>query len=119
MKDLNKENKLLFILENVKKYSITAYEIGTNTELNISGIDRVLDGTTKNPQKTTVNIIYDYINNKYVTPKKNQVNEENSVYNSNNLPCEEKLLILEKEIGYKDEIIQLQKEQIQLLKDSK
>lgn len=48
-----------------------------------------------------------------------EVNEPAENYFIKSKNCEEKLLILEKELGYKNEIIQLQKEQIQLLKESK
>ncbi len=119
MNDLSKEKKLEFIFENITKYDITAYEIGSNTELNTSGVDRILKKKVINPQNSSVNIIYDYIYNKYVKPKTDTFNDQNSVYNTTNLKCEEKLLILEKELTYKDQIIDLLKEQIDLIKDAK
>lgn len=50
---------------------------------------------------------------------KNEVNEPEENYNSNEKNCEEKLLNLKKELSYKDQIIDLLKEQIDLIKTSR
>jgi hypothetical protein len=63
MKELIKQQKLNFILKYCNENEITAYEIGKSTGLNTSGIDRILKGMTENPNKSTVNLIYDFLKN--------------------------------------------------------
>lgn len=55
------------ILKAVEKHSITAYEIAENTTLTEPGVRKILDGKTLKPQQTTLNAIWEYIQNKYQT----------------------------------------------------
>lgn len=114
-KELTKEEKLNFILKSSHDYNITAYEIGKSTELNVSGIDRILKKETKTPNPSTINIIYNYIVNK-LSNTNNILEEPSEIYNS--ADCLEKVTSLEKELNYKNEIIDLLKEQIKLIKNS-
>lgn len=61
---MSKELKLK-ALELIKKYSVTAYEIEKNTHLSAVGVQKIIDGVTKNPQKPSLDAIISYITNKY------------------------------------------------------
>jgi transcriptional regulator with XRE-family HTH domain len=63
MKDLTKEEKLQYIINHCKKYEITAYQIGKHTGLNVSGLNKLIKGMTENPNKSTINLIYDFLTN--------------------------------------------------------
>lgn len=75
----DKEVLLKKVLELIEKYDLTAYEIGVNTELAITGVQKIIDGQTKKPQKNTLKSIYDYIINKYEYIK----SDENEMINEN------------------------------------
>lgn len=64
---LSKEGKLKYIIETAKKMDISGYEIAKNSELTESGVNRILNGSTKNPHINTVNSIYNYVLKKMVT----------------------------------------------------
>ncbi|OCK53204.1 hypothetical protein BA768_01215 [Chryseobacterium sp. CBo1] len=53
------------VLELIKKHDLTAYEIGTNVELAITGVQKIIDGVTQRPQINTLKVIYEYIIKKY------------------------------------------------------
>ncbi len=57
-------NKNKIGIQLCKKYTITSYEIGENTELTIAGVQRILTGETKKPREKTLDIILDYIEEK-------------------------------------------------------
>ena len=61
MTTLTKQKKLDFIRELVETESITAYTIAKNTNITESGVQRLLNGSTKNPHINTVNGIYKYL----------------------------------------------------------
>lgn len=81
MNNLTKKEKIQFVLEKVKENEISAYELGKKTGLNISGIERIINGSVKNPHEKTLDIIIDYIKTLY---KKNNtthiLNEEKDEY---------------------------------------
>jgi transcriptional regulator with XRE-family HTH domain len=58
---LTKKEKLEFVLEQIKKKQLTAYEIGKKTKLSVSGIDKIINGESKNPQENTLNKIILYL----------------------------------------------------------
>lgn len=64
MYGLTNKQKLAFILEKVEEMKLTAYDIGKKTKLSITGIDKILNGTSKNPQEKTLNTIIDYLESK-------------------------------------------------------
>jgi transcriptional regulator with XRE-family HTH domain len=64
MYNLNKKEKLNFVLEKCKELSISAYEIAKNTDLTEAGIIRILNGTSKNPHENTLNTIILFLEKK-------------------------------------------------------
>lgn len=54
---LTKKEKLETIIKIVGENDLTAYEIGKNTGLSVSGIDKILNGTVKKPQNNSLDKI--------------------------------------------------------------
>lgn len=52
------------VINMIKESGITAYEIAKNTPLSEVGINKILNGSSKNPRKSTLLVLYDYITNK-------------------------------------------------------
>ena len=50
----NKKSLLKKVLELIEKHNITAYEIGKSCDLAVTGVQKIIDGTTKNPQRHTM-----------------------------------------------------------------
>ena len=90
------------IREKAKKYSISAYEIGQNTILSLSGAKKILEGTSKTPSEENLAVIEKYIQQAYegapMGVVKNVIEEPKAEYKDyNNLNVDEKLnLILNK-----------------------
>lgn len=65
-------NELRRILELIESKGVTAYEISKNTSLTEAGIGKILSGKTKRPQKSTIDILINYLedypNTKQVKP---------------------------------------------------
>jgi transcriptional regulator with GAF, ATPase, and Fis domain len=72
MYGLTKKEKLQFVLENVQKLQITAYDISKNTTLTEAGVSRILNGTSKNPQENSLNAIIIYLESKVVGTNLNE-----------------------------------------------
>ena len=70
MSDLKETREVLLVkaLELIKEYSITAYEIEQKTDLTAVGVQKMINGETKKPQKRTLETIINYITNAYVSP---------------------------------------------------
>lgn len=49
------------IVKSIKEKNITAYEIAKNTLLTEVGINKILNGTSQNPRKSTLKILEDYL----------------------------------------------------------
>lgn len=64
MNNLTKREKLDFILKYININKTTAYEVGNNTDLTIAAVDRIFKGKINNPQNSTINTIYDYLQKK-------------------------------------------------------
>lgn len=64
MYDLNRQQKLKFVLEEVEKLGLTAYDIAKKSNLTEAGIQRILKGTAKNPHENSLNEIITVIENK-------------------------------------------------------
>jgi phage repressor protein C with HTH and peptisase S24 domain len=56
------------IIKTIKENGITAYKIAENTLLTEVGINKILNGSSLNPRKTTIQALEDYITN-YVKSK--------------------------------------------------
>jgi len=66
MYGLTKKEKVEFIIKKVKELDITSYDIGKNTQLSVSGIDKILNGISKSPQEKTLNKILEFLQSKTV-----------------------------------------------------
>ena len=75
MNTLTLKEKLNLIIDLCLKHDITAYEIGKETNLNTSGVQRILNNDVKKPRNETLNTILDYIENK-LTGSKFEATEE-------------------------------------------
>lgn len=53
--------ELDYILEQCKANKYTAYEIARDTGLTAAGVQKILDGVTKKPNKKTLDKIYDWV----------------------------------------------------------
>lgn len=80
MYGLSKKQKLDFILEKTTELEISAYEIGKKTGLNISGIERILNKTVKNPQENTLNKILEFLENKVLGSEIGKSKEPTEIY---------------------------------------
>jgi hypothetical protein len=70
--EITREKLLKKTLQLIKNHEVTAYEIEQHTDLTAVGVQKIINGETKNPQKRTLQLIIDYINEKYlgITGKK-------------------------------------------------
>lgn len=87
MKDLTIEEMLALIKDLTLKHHITAYEIGENTDLNTSGVHRILAGEVLKPRIKTLKIILEYIEDKITgsnSIKKSRTSEEKALEGNNN-----------------------------------
>lgn len=66
MSSLTLKEKLNLIIDLCDKNDITAYEIGKDTKLNTSGVQRILNNEVKKPRNETLNTILEYIETKLV-----------------------------------------------------
>ena len=106
---LTKEEKLNKVLYLTDKYDITAYELGANTKLNTSGIERILKKNVKNPREETINVLYDYIISKYEhNTLINETNEPKTIYDSKLTAMEELKNCLNERNELTREIVKLQ-----------
>ncbi|WP_298220874.1 hypothetical protein [Flavobacterium sp.] len=114
MNELDYEKKLKFILEIAEKFQLTAYEIGSNTSQNVSGIDRILDKSVKKPHKKTVDNIFNWLNSqeKYaIYIRENIINDPSQSYTT--IPqLQERIRELEIISDLKDQVINLLTEKI-------
>lgn len=62
-----KDRELLLeeTLQLIKNYKITAYELGNKLNMAVTGVQKIIDGKTKKPQKHTLESIISYIKNTY------------------------------------------------------
>lgn len=93
MSELLYEKKLETVRNLCEKHKITAYEIGDATQLDISGVQRILSGETKKPREVTLNKILIYLENKIVgiDIDTSKFNEPQAEYNDKILTAIEEL----------------------------
>lgn len=109
----------------VNKHGITAYEMEKHTSLSAVGIQKIIDGTTKNPQKRTLETLISYITNKYNEEElfnSSILKEERPNYDIRLSQLEEKEKIIyclernlkdkDKLIDRSDQLLELQSEKI-------
>lgn len=82
MYNLTKKQKLNFITEKAKELEVSGYEIGKKTGLNISGVERILNGSVKNPHEKTLNTIIEFLENKVLGSEIGKAAEPSEIYNT-------------------------------------
>lgn len=75
-------NRLLYILENCQAYGFTAYAIAKDTGLSAVGIQKILDGNTKNPNRNTIELLYNWVKNKLEEIQAQENNPGNTLENT-------------------------------------
>ena len=81
--------ELSTIIEFIKDKQITGYQIAQNTDLTEVGVNKILNGSSKNPRKSTIKTLVNYLHNNYgmyLTKEDSEifiVEEPNAIYNSN------------------------------------
>lgn len=75
---MNKLDKVKLMLKLIKEHNLTAYEIGKHTKISTFAIQKILNGDTKNPNETTVDIILSFLDKAIVGTdiKENILKEE-------------------------------------------
>lgn len=108
MYNLTRKEKKEIILKKVAEFEITAYEISKKTGLNVGGIEKILNGTVKNPHENTLNSILEYLE-KYLLGRKegsiiHTIAEPKTEYNTQEvskrlIDCLEETIELRKELS--------------------
>jgi transcriptional regulator with XRE-family HTH domain len=105
MYGLSNKEKLIIILEKVEELDMTSYDIGKKTQLSVSGIDKILNGTSKNPHEKTLNTILEFLESKTLGSELGKLAEpeiayEKTVFDINKyIKCAEEVNKLTREIG--------------------
>lgn len=74
---ITKSEKIDLIKKIALENDISAYQIGTDTEVSISSATKIFSGEQKNPRNKTLNIILEYLENAIVgTKAKYELKEE-------------------------------------------
>lgn len=58
---MNTQEKIKEIKNLCEELGVTAYEIGNNTTVSTFAVTKILNGTTKNPNKSTLQVIRNYL----------------------------------------------------------
>jgi predicted transcriptional regulator len=61
LEKINKTHKLKRILDHIQKNKISAYSIAKGTKISEAGIGKIINKSSKNPQNSTVDRIYEYL----------------------------------------------------------
>lgn len=79
---MSKLEKLNLMLSLIKEHNLTAYEIGKHTKISTFAIQKIINGETKKPNDTTIDIIMSFIEKAILGTdiKQNIVEEEKEVY---------------------------------------
>jgi predicted transcriptional regulator len=90
MYGLSKKEKMKFVLEKIKEFEISNYELGKKTGLSIAGINKLTSGEVKNPHENTLDTIIEFLINKQKSGELYEhahlVSEpKEDIYNENNL----------------------------------
>jgi phage repressor protein C with HTH and peptisase S24 domain len=84
------------IVDSIKKNNITAYEIAKNTLLTEVGINKILNGSSQNPRKSTLKMLEDYITNyangNFVT--QGSVQTKTTIINANQLDIDINVMLV-------------------------
>ena len=77
---MNKLEKLKLIRELCEEHNITGYEIGKHTKISSFAAHKILNGETKNPNESTVDIILAFIEDSIVGTNIKRAEEPKSDY---------------------------------------
>lgn len=79
---MNKIEKLKLALDTIKNHNITAYEIGKHTKISTFAIQKIINGETKKPNESTIDIILEFLESAIVGTdiKKNIIQEDKTEY---------------------------------------
>jgi len=108
MYNLTKKEKLDFILRKIREMELTAYDIGKKTKLSVSGVEKIINGTVKNPQENTVDKILLFLENKVLGSELNKVEEPIVVYEKSGFDINKYISCMETEKKLTKEIHRLQ-----------
>lgn len=130
---LTKNKKLEIIIDMCAKHDITAYEIGKHTNLNTSGVQRILNKEVKKPHESTLDTILEYIEKKIIGTQLQiksdnvpLIKEPNQYYNNPAFKVDTKTKLkmqksivqsLENQMAAIKEKVKLFEDQIKLLKE--
>ncbi|WP_426473391.1 helix-turn-helix domain-containing protein [Chryseobacterium balustinum] len=90
---ISKQEKLEYVLKIIRDKKISNYEIEKNTGISQAGLGSITNGQTKNPRLTTINTLYEYLQQKYnVDIVKSLEPKDDKMFSS--LSIEEKLNII-------------------------
>ena len=79
MYGLTKKQKLKFVLQKIEELEISSYEIGKKTGLSVAGLDKLINGSVKNPHEKTLNEIINFLESKALGTNLNTNNTQNLV----------------------------------------
>lgn len=108
MKSLSKKEILEIILQKVKEYNISAYEISNNCNMTEAGVARILKGIAKNPHENSLNSILFYLDQKKYINDINKVEEHPPTYEKTNFDINKYISCIERENKLIKEIQKLQ-----------
>lgn len=108
MSNLNKKEKLEFILQKVSELGFSAYEISKEIKLTEAGVARIIKGIAKNPHETSLDEIILFLENKVLGSEINKLAESEPTYGKLNIDIEKYLLCMETENKLTKEIHRLQ-----------
>lgn len=84
MYNLNKKEKLEFVLQKIQELGISAYEISNNSKITEAGVSRIIKGIAKNPHESSIDIILEYLEKRNKTSENNKVEEDPPIYEAEN-----------------------------------
>lgn len=84
MYGLTKKQKTEFIIKKVQELELTSYDIGKKTKMSISGVEKIINGTSKNPHESSLNKILEFLESTVLGTEigKNIVKEPEPTYSS-------------------------------------
>jgi len=72
-------------LELIDKYGVTAYKINLGTGISANGVQKIIDGETKNPQERTLTSIISYIEKLHESNKSTIFENDNEFFEKNGI----------------------------------
>lgn len=108
MYNLSKKDKKEIVLKKIKELELTSYDIGKKTKLSASGIEKIINGSVKNPQEATLDRILLFLEDKVLGSDLNKASEPDPPYEKTTIDIEKYLICMETENKLTKEIHRLQ-----------